>query len=219
MESVKRQARGTAATSWQWAGTAARRRALLEAGHEVFAEVGFAAASITEIARRSGSSAGSLYHHIGGKAELFIALWEEHYSLHEEAVSLALTEAQQQRVSEPLDLFIVCVKASLEDSWQRRDLAMLFQQEDSIPGFSAMKRRSDQEWIVRCDTLLGVSESALDRIYTGILTAVIDEGAREVASAGDRHHANMIISATIDYLQRIMVDDAPRRTVAVRPVS
>ncbi len=69
---------GPAGGAWQWSRTAQTQRALLDAARQVFTERGFAEASIADIVQRAGSSVGSLYHHFGGKSELFIALWQEH---------------------------------------------------------------------------------------------------------------------------------------------
>jgi AcrR family transcriptional regulator len=65
------------AGSWQWTRTAATQRTLLDAAAEVFVEHGFTNASISDIVSRAGSSVGSLYHHFGGKTELFLALWND----------------------------------------------------------------------------------------------------------------------------------------------
>ncbi len=51
----------------------------------MFTEQGFTNASIAAIVERAGSSVGSLYHHFGGKSEVFIALFQEHQAAHEEA--------------------------------------------------------------------------------------------------------------------------------------
>ena len=73
-----RQAAADRGGAWQWERTAETRRALLDAAREVFAEQGFSEASIADVVERAGSSVGSLYHHFGGKSELFLALWQEH---------------------------------------------------------------------------------------------------------------------------------------------
>ena len=78
MAPVARPPRGRAGVgSWQWARTAETQRALLDAARAVFTEQGFADASIADVVERAGSSVGSLYHHFGGKSEMFIALWQE----------------------------------------------------------------------------------------------------------------------------------------------
>ena len=50
---------------------AARRQGLLETAEEVFAERGFAGATMAEIASRAGYSAGNLYNVFDGKDALF----------------------------------------------------------------------------------------------------------------------------------------------------
>src|SRR5260370_27425305 len=85
----------------QWSRTAQTQRALLDAARQVFTERGFAEASIADIVQRAGSSVGSLYHHFGGKSELFVALWQEHQLAHEEAASQAVAEARKNRGTRP----------------------------------------------------------------------------------------------------------------------
>ena len=205
MGSAVRPTRGRAASgSWQWARTAGTQRALLDAARAVFTEQGFAEASIADVVERAGSSVGSLYHHFGGKSELFIALWQEHQAAHEEAASTAVAKAKRAGVTDPFELFSVGARAFLEGSWQRRDLAMLFFNGDSPPGFEVMKRRRGHEWIVQNDTLLRLSENSFDRLYASILTSMIGEGAREVAAASNRRQANKVIDATLEYIRRLM---------------
>jgi AcrR family transcriptional regulator len=204
VEPALRQPRDKAAGSWQWARTAGTQRALLDAARAVFAEQGFADASIAEVVRRAGSSVGSLYHHFGGKSELFIALWQEHQAAYEEAASGAVAAAKRAGVTDPFELFSVGARAYLDGSWQRRDLAMLFLSGDSPPGFEVMVRRRGHEWLVQNDTLLRLGDTSFDRLYVTALTSIIGEGAREVAAAANRRQANKVIDATIEYVRRLM---------------
>jgi AcrR family transcriptional regulator len=211
-----RQPGTKAAGSWQWARTAGTQRALLDAARAVFVEQGFADASIAEVVRRADSSVGSLYHHFGGKSELFMALWQEHQAAHEEAASTAVGQAKRAGVTDPFELFSVGARAYLDGSWQRRDLVLLFFNGDGPPGFELMKRRRGHEWIVQNDTLLHLSENAFDRLYASILTSLIGEGAREVAAAGTRRQANKIIDAVMEYVRRLMADGPWNPPAAVR---
>ena len=206
MEPAVRQPRDKASGSWQWARTAGTQRALLDAAREVFVEQGFADASIAEVVRRADSSVGSLYHHFGGKSELYIALWQEHSAAHEEAAAKAVAQAKRAGVTDPFELFSVGARAFLEGSWQRRDLALLFFNGDSPPGFEVMKRQRGHDWVVQNDTLLKLSENSFDRLYASILTSLIGEGSREVAAATNRRQANKIIDAVLEYVRRLMVD-------------
>ena len=200
-----RQPRGKAAgRPWQWARTADTQRALLDAAREVFTEQGFAEASIAEVVRRAGSSVGSLYHHFGGKSELFIALWQEHQAAHEEAAARAVAHAKQAGTTDPFELFSAGARAYLEGSWQRRDLAMLFFSGDSPPGFEVMKRQRGHQWISQNDALLQLSDTSSDRLYAVVLTSLIGEGGREVASARTRRQANKLIDAVLEYARRLM---------------
>lgn len=55
----------------------ATRSALLAAGRELFAEHGYASVSTEQIVSGSGLTRGALYHHFGGKRELFKAVFEQ----------------------------------------------------------------------------------------------------------------------------------------------
>jgi len=190
--------------AWQWGRTKQTQRALLDAARDVFAEQGFANASIADVVERAGSSVGSLYHHFGGKSELFLALWQEHQQAHEQAASRAVADARKDGEDDPTTLFCVGARAFLEGSWLRRDLAMLFASGDAPPGFELMRRGREHEWVSQNDALLRLADTPLDRLYAAILTSLIGEGAREVAAARNRRQANVVIDAVIEYARRTM---------------
>jgi AcrR family transcriptional regulator len=203
----------SAGGAWQWQRTAQTQRALLDAAREVFTEQGFTNASIADVVERAGSSVGSLYHHFGGKSELFLALWQEHQIAHEEAASEAVAAARHGGLTDPTELFCVGARAFLEGSWQRRDLAMLFVAGDGPTGFEVIKRRRGREWIGQNDALLRLPDTALDRLYATVLTSLIGEGAREVAMARNRRQASRITDAVIAYSRRLM-DGGPWKPAA-----
>jgi AcrR family transcriptional regulator len=191
-------------SGWQWERTAQTQRALLAAAREVFTARGFSEASIADVVERAGSSVGSLYHHFGGKSELFLALWQEHQAAHEQAATSAVTEARKNGVTDRGELFAAGARAFLEGSWQRRDLALLFLSGDGPPGFEVMMRRREREWAGQSDILLNLSDTALDRLYASVLTSLIGEGAREVAASRTRRQADQIIEAVTEYARRLM---------------
>jgi AcrR family transcriptional regulator len=196
--------------SWQWRRTAQTQRALLDAARAVFTEQGFTNASIADIVDRAGSSVGSLYHHFGGKSEVFVALFQEHQAAHEAAASKAVAAARLAGVTDRAELFCTGARAFLEGSWQRRDLVVLFFASDGPPGFELIKRRRGHEWIGQNDTLLRLPDTSFDRLYAAILTAVIGEGAREVAASKTRRQANRIMDAVIEYVRRLMAEGTAR---------
>jgi AcrR family transcriptional regulator len=190
----------------QWSRTAQTQRALLDAARRVFTERGFSASSIADIVDGAGSSVGSLYHHFGGKSELFVALWQQHQLAHEEAASKAVADARHQGVTDPGQLFEAGARAFLHGSWERRDLTLLFTSGDVPPGFDVMRRRRGREWIGQNDSLLRLSDRPEDRVYAAILTSVIGEGAYEVAAARSRRQAETIIDAVLEYARRLIAD-------------
>ena len=203
--SADRAAGGRAAGgAWQWGRTAQTQRALLDAARAVFAEQGFDKTSIADLVERAGSSVGSLYHHFGGKSELFLALWQEHQQVQEEAASQAVAQARQAGVTDTTELFCAGARAFLEGSWQRRDLALLFFSGGGPPGFEVLKRRRGSEWVAQNDALLGLPDTALARLHAAVLTSLIGEGAREVATARNRRQAGLIIDAVIEYARRLL---------------
>ena len=209
MASAARPPRGPSrgragAGSWQWARTAQTQRALLDAARVVFTGQGFADASIADVVERAGSSVGSLYHHFGGKSELFIALWQDYQRAQEAAASEAVARAKKAGVTDLFELFSAGARAYLDTCWQDRDLATLFYAGDGPPGFEVMQRRRAREWLSQNDALLRLSDTSFDRLYVTVLTSLIGEGSGEVAVAGSRRQAGQVIDAVIEYVRLLM---------------
>ena len=59
------------------AAAADTRAALIAAGRTLFAERGFSGASTGEISARADVTEGALFHHFGGKKDLFAAVFEQ----------------------------------------------------------------------------------------------------------------------------------------------
>jgi len=57
---------------------AENRRAILDAAQEVFTEMGYGAASIRDVVRRSGLAAGTFYNYFPDKQSVFQAVLEQH---------------------------------------------------------------------------------------------------------------------------------------------
>ena len=73
---------------------ATTRGGLLDAARAVFSASGFAEASIADVVTRAGASVGSLYHHFGGKAELYLALFEDYQQRQEGRAAVAVRDAR-----------------------------------------------------------------------------------------------------------------------------
>ena len=194
----------------QWARADATRRALLAAAREVFSEQGYADAGIAEIVARSGISVGSLYHHYGGKAGLYLALWEEHSAAQEARATKAVAAARGDGHGErdPIRLFIAGARAFLEVCWEHRDIARLFYEGEGPAGFGLLRRRRWRRWTERNTRLLRVDEDErAGHVLVLVLTTVIGEAGREVATAEDDAAAAEFIDEVARILGRLAESD------------
>ncbi|MFC8526138.1 TetR/AcrR family transcriptional regulator [Nocardia sp. NPDC057227] len=81
------------------------RGLLLEAAQEVFAEKGFTAATLDDIAYAAGYTKGAIYKHFSTKEELFLAVnewyWQRYFDTFTEVVSAAKVGAHElDRIAE-----------------------------------------------------------------------------------------------------------------------
>jgi AcrR family transcriptional regulator len=198
-----RMGRKPTSNAWQWSRTAETRRVLLQAAREVFAERGFDGASVADVVERAGSSVGSLYHHFGGKAELFVALWQDHQDAQEQRAVSAVAKERTAGEQDPLALFIAGARAFLDGAWEHRDLARLFIDGDGPPGFEVMRRTRNHEWIRQNAVLLGASADPVDRLTVAVLTTIIGETAREIAASASRREADTLTEAAVTLIRRL----------------
>ncbi|MFD1932523.1 MULTISPECIES: TetR/AcrR family transcriptional regulator [Nonomuraea] len=190
-------------SAWEWSRTAQTRKVMLRAAREVFGEHGFAEANVADVVARAGSSVGSLYHHFGGKAELFMALWEDHQVAQEQASASSVAKAKQDGVDDPVELLITGSRAYLEGAWDRRDLVRLFMDGDGPPGFELLRRTRGRQWLRQNAVLLGAGSEPIDRLTVAVLTSVIGEAAREVATCDTEEEARQVIEAAVVLLRRL----------------
>jgi hypothetical protein len=121
---------------------------------QVFAASGFAEASIADVVARADASVGSLYHHFGGKAELYLALFDDYQLRQEDRAARRVKDARATGEADPLALFVAGARAYLDGCWAERDLARLFLAGGGPPGFESVARRRYREWTRRNATLL-----------------------------------------------------------------
>ncbi len=183
---------------------ASTREALLSAAREVFTASGFAEASIAEVVARAGASVGSLYHHFGGKADLYLALFEEYSSRQETRAAEAVRAARAAGESEPVALFVAGARGYLDGCWAERDLARLFLAGGGPPGFELAARRRYREWTVLNGVLLrhGDDEPWGDALVL-VLTTVVSEAGREVAMCDDEAGATGLAGEVLALITKI----------------
>jgi AcrR family transcriptional regulator len=188
-----------------WAKTARTRQAILDAARDVFLEHGFADASIAHVVESSGFSVGSIYHHFGGKAELFTGLYLTHQGGYVDAARTAVAALRVTGEDDGLELFMAGARAYLESAWHRREVARLFLSDPGPTGFATMRRARSKAWIRQNSQLLDAKDDAVGRMRVSIMTAVIGDAAREISSCDSRREAKAMIEASLIFLRRLAI--------------
>ncbi len=186
------------------ARAATTRTSLLSAARDVFAGSGFAEAAIVDVVARAGASVGSLYHHFGGKAELYLALFEDHQQRQETRAAAAVRSCRATGEVDPLALFVAGSRAYLDGCWAERDLARLFLAGGGPPGFELVARRRYREWTRRNATLLSTTaEQPWGDALVFVLTTVVSEAGHEVAVCEDEASASRLAEDVLLLISRI----------------
>jgi len=123
------------------------RAVLLAAARQVFMLEGYAEAGVTDIVALAGASVGSLYHHFSGKADLYLALFEELHNEHDTRTRRAVRECRDSGVTDPMRLLLVGARGYLDVCIEQRDLASMFARGDGPPGFEVLWRKRLSDWV------------------------------------------------------------------------
>jgi AcrR family transcriptional regulator len=184
---------------------AATRRALLEAGRELFAERGFAAAGQEEIVERAGVTRGALSHHFATKQGLFRAVVE---SLEHELAE-RIAEAAM-RGDTPMDHLRLGCLAFLDAALDPAVRRIVLLDAPAVLGWQAWREM---------DTTygLGLVSEALDHCMEGgfvtrrpvqplahILLAALNEAAMLVANADDPVATRVTVGLEVEHLLALL---------------
>lgn len=186
-----------------WSTTESVRAQFLDAARTVFAQRGFADATVTEVVVHAGGSVGSLYHHFGSKVDLFVDLWERHNLEQQSIAAAAVARHRAMGTSEPFDLFLAGSTAYLAAVWARRDLVKIFTLGDTPPGFPAKQREAGRAWIAANFKLLRAEDEAVQRALVFLVTSFLGEAAREIANARTAREARELVTAMTEVIDRL----------------
>jgi AcrR family transcriptional regulator len=191
----------TSAQARRWAKTGATQQRILDAATEVFATRGFTAATMADVVAGSGASIGSIYHHFGGKSELFLAIFEQMAG----AVDRRIDAAMRQ-VGDRLDgrrVFELHVRAYLEAMWDNRRLAMVLTSGDTPAGFEIARRDRMQAAFRSWMAVLELDKSLRGQLLSRVLVATMAESSLMVAGCENPDDVPEIIDATIEWVDRL----------------
>lgn len=185
----------------RWAKSDATQLRILDAAAAVFREHGYVAATIGDVVTTSGASIGSIYHHFGGKSELFLAIHER------------LRAAVGQRISDSghlttpasfRDSLDAQARRYLEAIWTHRNIAVILSTDDVPAGYERIRRDSMQAWFQHWLAELESTASAAGALLTRVLMAVLTESAAQVMTCDDADDAAAVMDAAVAHLNRLL---------------
>ena len=175
----------------------------MAAAHEVFTESSFADANVTDVVERAGASVGSLYHHFGGKGDVFLALFEEYQQRQEERATAAVRVARDAGEMDPVRLFIAGTRAYFEGCLAERSLTRLFLAGGGPTGFELVARRRYRDWVRANERLLRADDESMGEALVLVLTAVAAEAGLELAWRDDETSGALLREDVLTLMERI----------------
>jgi AcrR family transcriptional regulator len=191
----------TSAQARRWAKTGATQQRILDAATEVFATRGFSAATMADVVAGSGASIGSIYHHFGGKNELFLAIFEQMANAVDRRIEAAMEKAGAE--ADPRRIFKLHVRAYLEAMWENRRLARVLTSGDTPAGFEVVRRDRMQAAFRSWMTVLELDRSVRGQVLSRILVATMAESSLMVAGCENPDDVSAITDATIEWIGRL----------------
>jgi AcrR family transcriptional regulator len=191
----------TSAQARRWAKTGATRQRILDAATEVFATRGFTAATMADVVAGSGASIGSIYHHFGGKSELFLAIFEQMANAVDRRIEAAMEQAGE--AADPRRIFELHVRAYLEAMWENRRLARVLTSGDTPAGFEVVRRNRMQAAFRSWMAVLELDKSLRGQLLSRVLVATMAESSLMVAACDKPDDVPQIIDATIEWIDRL----------------
>jgi AcrR family transcriptional regulator len=184
---------------------AATRALLLAAAREVFMHEGYAQAGVTEIVALAGASVGSMYHHFAGKADLYLALFEELHNEHDRRTRKAVRECRDHGITDPMLLLLAGARGYLDVCIEQRELAGMFGRGDGPPGFELLWRQRVAEWVSRNTEFFARSGEPLSDATAIVMTGAMMLAVVEVSRASDVARARQLADGVLEVLSRLQV--------------
>jgi AcrR family transcriptional regulator len=191
----------TSAQARRWAKTGATQQRILDAATEVFATRGFSAATMADVVVGSGASIGSIYHHFGGKNELFLAIFEQMANAVDRRIEGAMEEAGEGAA--PRRVFELHVRAYLEAMWENRRLARVLTSGDTPAGFEVVRRDRMQAAFRDWMAVLELDKSVRGQVLSRVLVSTMAESSLMVAGCENPDDVPAITDATIELIGRL----------------
>jgi AcrR family transcriptional regulator len=155
---------------------------------------------MADIVRRSGASIGSIYHHFGGKKELFLAIYD---GLTDEIDRRIEADAAQAGPRDKQAEFEANVRSYLEAIWTNRRAAMVLSAGDAPAGFDAVRRAGMFRGFGRWMSVLQLDDSPRGQLLSRILIAAMAEASAMVIACDEAAGVAPITDAAIEWVGRL----------------
>jgi AcrR family transcriptional regulator len=188
------------ASTRRWAKTDSTQQRILDAATEVFAARGFTAATMADIVDHSGASIGSIYHHFGGKKELFLAIFERLAADVDRHICAAADTAGE---FDARIVFEANTRAYLDAIWAYRRAALVLASGDTPAGFEGIRRSNMLTGFGRWLAVLELDTSPRGQLLTRILIDVMAEASGMVMTCENPDDVGPITDATIEWIDRL----------------
>jgi len=166
---------------------------------------GYAQAGVTDIVALAGASVGSMYHHFSGKADLYLALFEELHDEHDRRTRKAVRECREQGATDPMLMLLAGARGYLDVCIEQRELVGMFTRGDGPPGFEVMWRQRVLDWVTRNTELFERSGEPLSDAAAIVMTGAILLALTEVSLAPDEGRARQLADGVLEVLSRLHV--------------
>lgn len=191
----------TSAQARRWAKTGATQQRIVDAATEVFATRGFSAATMADVVAGSGASIGSIYHHFGGKNELFLAIFKQMANAVDRRIEAAMKQAGED--ADPRRIFEIHVRAYLDAMSENRRLARVLTSGDTPAGFEVVRRNRMQAAFRSWMAVLELDKSLRGQVLSRVLVATMAESSLMVAGCENPDEVQAITDATIELIARL----------------
>src|SRR4051794_15280541 len=168
--------------------TEATRDALIEAARALFAERGYADVGTEEIVRAAGVTRGALYHHFGGKRDLFEAVYER---VESELAQRIAAGALGTGVASPLEAMRAGAEMFLQAATEPEAQQIALLDGPSVLGWDRWREIAAEhglgliEATLRAAVDAGAIREQPVRPLAHVLMGALDEAAMLVARAED----------------------------------
>jgi len=181
----------------------ATRDALIEAARALFAERGYAAVGTEEIVRAAGVTRGALYHHFGGKRDLFEAVYER---IEVELAQRIASGALDAGATAPLEAMRAGAEMFLQAATEPEAQRIVLLDGPSVLGWDRWREIAAEHGLGLIEATLqaaieagAIAEQPV-RPLAHVLMGALDEAAMLVARAEDPERMRAEVGRTLDAL-------------------